>query len=245
MSILWENHRVRWAVRKVEIWAIHIINDNTAVFKQQQGFWKLYLNNMILRSRDEPSTRLQRKAKRRIREVKGGFCRWHRGIQSFVRNTLPIYKKYKHKCTSVNYCSLKLVFKNFDWCFSLRRRIPVQLWEGGIRVYSDAVLLDFWCGFVENFTLSCGIAVLQNQAQFVIFLCYSVRCLYIFLWGFAVFIPPSCPPPTNGSVFSNRPLIIFEIPYLATVASREIWDISKNGISFYKHKSFTVSQKKF
>ena len=75
---------------------------------------------------------------------------------------------------------------------------------------------------MENFTLSCGIAVLQNQAQFVISLCYSVQCLYIFLWGFAVFIPPSCPPPTNGSVFSHRPLIIFEIPYLATVASKEI-----------------------
>ena len=172
MSILWENRRVRWAVRKVEIWAIHIINDNSAVFKQQQGFWKLYLNNMILRSGDEPSTRLQRKAKRRMREVKYAFRGWHRGIQSFVRNTLPIYKKYKHKCTTVNYCSLKLVFKNFDWCFSLRRRIQVQLWEGGIRVCSDAVLLDFWCGFAEIFTLSCGIAVLQKQN------CGVLRCSY-------------------------------------------------------------------
>ena len=33
-----------------------------------------------------------------------------------------------------------------------------------VRVCSDAVLLGFWCGFAEIFILSCGIAVLQNQA---------------------------------------------------------------------------------
>ena len=32
------------------------------------------------------------------------------------------------------------------------------------RVWGDAVLLDFWCGFSDIFILSCGIAVLQNQA---------------------------------------------------------------------------------
>ena len=36
--------------------------------------------------------------------------------------------------------------------------------EGGVRVCGDAVLLHFWCGFSEIFILSCGIAVLQNQA---------------------------------------------------------------------------------
>ena len=36
--------------------------------------------------------------------------------------------------------------------------------EGGVRVCSEAVLLYFWCGFSESFILSCGIAVLQNQA---------------------------------------------------------------------------------
>ena len=36
--------------------------------------------------------------------------------------------------------------------------------EGGVRVCGDAVLLYFWCGFSEIFILSCGIAVLQNQA---------------------------------------------------------------------------------
>ena len=242
MSILWENRQVRWAVRKVEIWAIHIINHNTAVFKQQQGFWKLYLNNMILRSGDEPSTGLQRKAKRRIREVKGGFCRCHRGIQSFVRNTLPIYKKYKHKCTSVNYCSLKLVFKNFDWCFSLRRRILVQLWEGGIRVCSDAVLLDFWCGFAEIFTLSCGIAVLQNQAQFAVFL-YVILCgVFMYFWAVLRCSYPPYAPLLKMGLYSPMGLWLFLKSHIATVASKEIWDISKNGISFYKHKRFTVSQ---
>ena len=36
--------------------------------------------------------------------------------------------------------------------------------EGGVRVCGDAVLLDFWCGFAVIFILSCGNAVLQNQA---------------------------------------------------------------------------------
>ena len=36
--------------------------------------------------------------------------------------------------------------------------------EGGVRVCGDAVLLYFWCGFSDIFILSCGIAVLQNQA---------------------------------------------------------------------------------
>ena len=40
---------------------------------------------------------------------------------------------------------------------------PIRM-EGGVRVCSDAVLLDFWCGFAVIFILSCGIAVLQNQA---------------------------------------------------------------------------------
>ena len=42
-----------------------------------------------------------------------------------------------------------------------------SLWGGGgggVRVCGDAVLLYFWCGFSEIFILSCGIAVLQNQA---------------------------------------------------------------------------------
>ena len=34
--------------------------------------------------------------------------------------------------------------------------------EGDARVCSDVVFPDFWCGFVEIFILSCGIAVLQN-----------------------------------------------------------------------------------
>ena len=64
------------------------------------------------------------------------------------------------------------------------------------------ILLDFLCSFARIFILSCGIiAVFQNQAvcgtwkfwgNFNVvcsFLCYSVRCLTVFLCGFAVFIP--------------------------------------------------------
>ena len=35
---------------------------------------------------------------------------------------------------------------------------------GGIRVCSDAALLNFWCGFAEIFILSCSIVVLENKA---------------------------------------------------------------------------------
>ena len=35
---------------------------------------------------------------------------------------------------------------------------------GGVRVCSDAALLNFWCGFAEIFILSCSIVVLQNEA---------------------------------------------------------------------------------
>ena len=64
------------------------------------------------------------------------------------------------------------------------------------------ILLGFLCSFARIFILSCGIAVLQNQAvcgtwkfwgnfnMDCIFLCYSVRCLNVFLCSFAVFIPP-------------------------------------------------------
>ena len=56
------------------------------------------------------------------------------------------------------------------------------------------------------FILSCGIVVLQNQAvcdifrnfrviwrRFAAFLCYSVRCLYEFLFGFVVLVLPYAP----------------------------------------------------
>ena len=35
---------------------------------------------------------------------------------------------------------------------------------GGIRVCSDAALLNFWCSFAEIFILSCSIVVLENKA---------------------------------------------------------------------------------
>ena len=57
-----------------------------------------------------------------------------------------------------------------------------------VRLCSDAVLLNFWCGFMEIFSLSCSIAVLQNAVfknfgvismRFEIFVYISVQCLYI------------------------------------------------------------------
>jgi len=36
--------------------------------------------------------------------------------------------------------------------------------EGGLSVCGGTVLFDFWCGFAGIFILSCGIAVVQNQA---------------------------------------------------------------------------------
>lgn len=66
------------------------------------------------------------------------------------------------------------------------------------------------------FILSCGIVVLQNQVicgiqKFsgnfnVVFLCYTVQCLYIILYGFEVFVPPLCPPPTWFNLSSKATL---------------------------------------
>ena len=72
--------------------------------------------------------------------------------------------------------------------------------------------------FCGNFFLSCGIAVVQNQAvcgiqkfsatvilmRFAVFLCYSVRCLYVFLCGFAVFVPPLRPPQAFFCMVAKR-----------------------------------------
>ena len=89
-----------------------------------------------------------------------------------------------------------------------------MLLEGGLRVCNDAILLDFWCSFAGILILSCGIVVLQNQAVCGVwkfsgnfnavcsFLCYSVRCLNVFLFSFAVFIPPlHCTPPSFSLAF--------------------------------------------
>ena len=67
----------------------------------------------------------------------------------------------------------------------------ILLLQGSLRVCNDAILLDLWCSFEGIFILSCGIAVLQNQAVCGVwkflgnfnavcsFLCYSVWCLNI------------------------------------------------------------------
>ena len=39
----------------------------------------------------------------------------------------------------------------------------ILLNEGGVRVCSDVVVLDFWCRFAEIFILICRTVVLQNQ----------------------------------------------------------------------------------
>ena len=84
---------------------------------------------------------------------------------------------------------------------------PEPHWWGGCKGF-------WWCGFAPflvrfggMFILSCGIAVLQNQAVCSIQKfsgnfnavcgfpnCHCVRCLYLFLCGFAVFIHPLRPP---------------------------------------------------
>ena len=68
------------------------------------------------------------------------------------------------------------------------------------------------------YTVSCGIAVLQNQAVCGIqkclgnfnavssFPCYSVLSLYAFLCGFAVFIPPLHPPIEVGGKVVRVPV---------------------------------------
>ena len=76
-------------------------------------------------------------------------------------------------------------------CKALIFFIIILLLQGGLRVCNDAILFDLWCSFEGIFILSCGSAVLQNQAVCGVwkflgnfnavcsFLCYSVWCLNI------------------------------------------------------------------
>ena len=111
-------------------------------------------------------------------------------VLDFSRNLILTKLSESTKCKALTFFLL--------FCFS----------RGGLRVCNDAILLDFLCSFAGIFILSCGIVVLQNQAVCGVwkfsrnfnavcsFLCYSVQCLNVFLFGFAVFIPPlHCTPP--------------------------------------------------
>ena len=84
----------------------------------------------------------------------------------------------------------------------------ILLLQGGLRVCNDAILLDLWCSFEGIFILSCGIAVLQNQAVCAVwkflgnfnavcsFLCYSVWCLNIQVVYFCAVLQYSYTPYT-------------------------------------------------
>ena len=83
-----------------------------------------------------------------------------------------------------------------------------------------------WCDFARflvqfcrNFFLSCRIEILQNQAvcdiyiinfgvismRFAVFLCYSVRCLYVFVRSFVVLVSPlRFPPPRKPKKVADR-----------------------------------------
>lgn len=73
--------------------------------------------------------------------------------------------------------------------------------QGDIRVCSDAVLLDFWCGFADIFILSCGNVVLQNQVACG-FLMLFWQCLYVHISGqFFHVCTPLTPPLWTASTF--------------------------------------------
>ena len=81
-----------------------------------------------------------------------------------------------------------------------------------------------WCGFVRflvrfcgniyvklryyDFTKPSGLRVISMR--FAVFLCYSVRCLFVILFGFAIFVPPLRPPliflSKNFAVMPRTPL---------------------------------------
>ena len=103
-----------------------------------------------------------------------------------------------------------------------------------------------WCGFAwflvrfcGNFYFKlryCGFTKPSSVCRFLI--CYSVWCFYVFLCGFAVFVPALRPSPKNGPVFSNGPLIIFEIPYCycgiqGNLRHLKEWDIILQAQTFH------------
>ena len=65
---------------------------------------------------------------------------------------------------------------------------------------------DFY--FKLRFYKTKRFAVIRNfrviSTRFAGFLCYSVRYLYVFLCGFAVFVPPLRPPLVKTPLFSQK-----------------------------------------
>ena len=103
------------------------------------------------------------------------------------------------------------------WVFSkFRDTAPLRMWlyqvmeaimklRGDVRVCSDAVLLDVWC-VLRKFLFKlryCGFTKPSNlryleifeiiSTRFAVFFCYSLRCLYVILCDFAVFVSPLSP----------------------------------------------------
>ena len=87
----------------------------------------------------------------------------------------------------------------------VRRTRRIKGGGGGGRVCGVAVLLDFKYGFADIFisplklrysvfTKPSGLRYLEIvwkiSMRFAVFLCYSVRCLYVIMCGFAIFLPP-------------------------------------------------------
>ena len=87
----------------------------------------------------------------------------------------------------------------------VRRTGRIKGKGGGGRVCGVAVLLDFKYGFADIFisplklrysvfTKPSGLRYLEIvwkiSMRFAVFLCYSVRCLYVIMCGFAIFLPP-------------------------------------------------------
>ena len=82
----------------------------------------------------------------------------------------------------------------------------------------------------------CGFTKPSSVCRFLI--CYSVWCFYVFLCGFAVFVPALRSSPINRPVFSNGPLIIFEIPYCycgiqGNLRHLKEWDIILQAQTFH------------
>jgi len=68
------------------------------------------------------------------------------------------------------------------------------MYEGGVRICSDAVLLDFWCSFAEIFILSRSIAVLQHQVVCSIFYVFPYIILCCVYKYFCAVLQYSYPP---------------------------------------------------
>ena len=152
------------------------------------------------------------------------------------------------------------ILQEFSSALELQLKCTYVWTEGGVRVCGDAVLLEFWCGFAEIFILSCGIAVIQNQAVygikkfsgnfnavccFLVLFCSVFLRISVRLWGIRTPLkPPS--EPVLFFFFLNPAGIMFKTEPIRKLSNfnfywtKTLYPSNLNKITYFLHFSRAI-----